>query len=159
MGEYAAEIPRTLQRQQAAVVQGLRRGAVLCKAEVVREINATRPHPPVDLGEMRRSYVITPLPTGARLENVAPHAAHQEFGTRPFSAPKSVLLAWAGRKVRGGGGGKGGRRAAQHALAMKAWLAIRRGGIKPKLFHTRASQRFDAIVQRAVLDALRRVTS
>ena len=131
-------------------VLAMRRAAVIAKARAVRAIGETTPHVPVDLGEMRRSYMVIPLPNGARLENVAPHAAIQEYGTKPFSAPTAPLLAWAKRRARGTKG-------TAKALARKAWSSIKRFGIKPKGFHARASQDFAGITAKAMAHEMKKV--
>ena len=89
-----------------AAVKAMREAAYVGKARPVQSIdevpqfNSDVKTPPVDLGQMRSSYKVDRVADGAILENVAPHAAHQEFGTRPFIAPMGVLQAWAERKVR-----------------------------------------------------------
>lgn len=91
-----------------AAVKAMREAAYVGKARAVQSIdevpqfNSDVKTPPVDLGQMRSSYKVDRVADGAILENVAPHAAHQEFGTRPFIAPMGVLQAWAERKVRRG---------------------------------------------------------
>ena len=101
--EDAADVLEAIDHEIAKhAVLAMRSAAVTAKARAVRAIGETKPHVPVDLSEMIRSYMVIPLPNGARLENVAPHAAIQEYGTKPFAAPFDPLLAWAKRKSRGG---------------------------------------------------------
>lgn len=128
LGGYAREV-RALGaalagQAHAALFAAAHRG----KRQAIEEIDATTPYPPTDLGQMRRSYEVNPDPRHVRamavnraagasarlpgavghivadpvveLENVAPHAAHQEYGTRPGHIfPEKVGLPWAQRKT------------------------------------------------------------
>lgn len=73
----------------------------------VEEIGKTKPFKPVDTHELRRSYKVRLVNRGRKwmaiLENVAPHAPHMEFGTRPHWVPIEPLIRWAERKLRGKG--------------------------------------------------------
>ena len=101
--EDAADVLEAIDHEIAkAAIKATARAAQNARTRAVRAIGETRPHVPVDLGDMLRSYMIIPLKNGTRLENVAPHAAIQEYGTKPFAAPFEPLLAWAKRKSRGG---------------------------------------------------------
>lgn len=107
MASIGPELERTDRRIQQALIKGLRHAAVLGRNAVIREIVATRPHPPIDLGEMVRvsSWPITPLlgPGGVIgwvLESTTVQASVMEFGTRPFWPPLEPLEAWAARKLR-----------------------------------------------------------
>ncbi len=82
---------KTAQRATFAAAQ-------LARNEVIKQMT-DRPHPVVNTGELRRRYTVTALPDGARLENTAPYAAAQEYGTRPFWAPIEPLIDWARKKI------------------------------------------------------------
>ena len=138
------ELERVVRRHERAVVRGLRKAAHLCRTVAVQE-----PSVPVDTGQLKRSFVVTPIDGGAIVENIAPHAAHHEHGTRPFTPPLGALLAWGARKARGGGNGR--------AIGFGAWLAIQRRGIRALGFFAKASQKFPDIVQRQLERVMREV--
>lgn len=107
MAQMAAEYRRTEKRIQRAVLQSLRHAAVLSRNQVVQEISATTPYPPVDTGEMARisSWPITPIIRGGQLAGYALEAGTvqadiMELGTKPFWPPLDPLEAWAQRKMR-----------------------------------------------------------
>ena len=78
---------------------------------------------PVDQGELRRSVHVESTPSGgATVVYDAPYAAFQEAGTRPFTPPFDVILAWVMRQAPNMGLGdqlksyKAAGRAVQKAL-------------------------------------------
>ena len=140
------------------------RAAVRGKARAVEAIGEVAGSPlsrarfnPVDTGEMRRSYVVRRIAGGAVLENVAPHAAHQEHGTRPFTPPIRPLERWAERKLRGSMRAGRGRAKQARAMARAVRRAIQKRGIIPKSFHTAASQDFGRFTEEELLRELRKV--
>ena len=157
--EVRALFARLVEANRAAGVKALQRAARFCQAEAVRAIGEVRPYVPVDTGELRRSYVVTDLPDGAKLENTAPHAAFMEFGTRPHWAPLSALEAWAERKMRGKIKSRAKRVGsdAVKALARATQRAIAKRGLAARGFHAKASQKFPAIVEREIRAAVAKV--
>jgi hypothetical protein len=157
-----AELRRVQGRIERATVLGLRTAAKDARAEVVEQINNQDP-PLVDLGELKRSPQVTKVPNGAVLEVTAPHAAVQEFGTRPFTPPLEKILAWARRKVRGmkirGKGARATKERAARQLAGRVWVAIRRRGIREKRYYREAQESFDEFVDRRIRERLARVKS
>lgn len=155
-----------------AAVKAMREAAYVGKARAVQSIdevpqfNSDVKTPPVDLGQMRSSYKVDRVADGAILENVAPHAAHQEFGTRPFTPNPATLRAWAKRKARRSKGAipKGfiGPRRSQEAEAeaifRRAFNSIRRRGIIAKGYHAHASGFFGGYVEVALQNQLKAVT-
>ena len=84
----------------AATQRAAMSAALMGMGQATREM-MQRPRPVYDQGGLGAGYRVTPIHDGARLENVAPHAAAQEYGTRPFWAPIQPLIDWARRKYRG----------------------------------------------------------
>ena len=155
-----AELERVGQRLGAAVQRGMYGAAERCRQRVVQAIDETKPHPPVDTGELKRSFKVVPVRGGAVLESGAPHAAHQEFGTRPFTPPFDPIYYWAQRKLRGARRArKKGRAREARQMARRVWRKIRREGITPKRFYARASRDFDRLTYVALQRELRRVTA
>lgn len=139
LAEMGPEYVRVQNRIVAATVKGLRVAAWDGRRETVLQINFHQPHPVVDLQQLKRSPKVSNLPNGALLEVTAPHAAPQEFGTRPFTPPLSALIAWAVRKLRGKGKGRtkaeGGQKAKRHEKKKK------RGDAKATAAKAKTSQR------------------
>lgn len=94
----------TLKQLDAEAHKGLLEAAYRGAKQVVTEIRETKPFAPIDQGSLIRSFVVQKTPEGAKLESRAPHAAHQEHGTKPFTAPLAILIEWGVRKARGGAG-------------------------------------------------------
>lgn len=155
--EVARLISELAERSRAACVQALRRAAYLCQAEAVRQIGEVKPYAPIDLGELRRSYVVQATPDGAVLENIAPHAVFLEFGTRPHWAPLAPLEAWAERKLRGSIRSKAARQSPAHTFALAVQRKIARRGTHARGFHAAASQKFPGIVEAELRAALAKV--
>lgn len=134
--------------------------------EVIRQIDNTFPHPPVDTGKMRDGYEVRKTTRGSVLFNPLPQAAFMEFGTRPHWVRIDVLRAWATRKLRGmwqpGGGKQGPRKrvpkatrdAAIERLARAAQRAIAKRGIRARGFHARAAKAFPKYVREELKKAL-----
>ena len=109
MPEFYADLDAWARRQEQRArlaeknaVRAARRAAQRSRAEVVLSIQGKRGVPAVvDTGAMARSVRVTPFDKGAVLEVTAPYAIYQEAGTKPYTPPWSVLLAWATRKTRG----------------------------------------------------------
>ncbi len=107
--QMATVMKRVTKSIGGATVKGLRTAAHVAKARAVQSIrevpsfNSDVQFAPIDFGAaggMLGSYTVENVSDGAVLENQAPHAAIQEFGTRPFTPPMAPLKAWAERKVR-----------------------------------------------------------
>ncbi|MFH1568528.1 MAG: hypothetical protein ABIL09_11080 [Gemmatimonadota bacterium] len=185
MDTIGAELEAVMFRLGEGAERAMYRAALLAKRRAVQAIGEVVPFQPVDTGEMRRSYTVDRVPGGAVLENTAPHAAIQEYGTRPFTPPMEPLVQWAIRKSRRAPQKKkkrGQRRArgkaagqpkhegaanskrkanqleAAKALARRAWVSIRARGVRPKGFHAAASKDFGKITHEALLHELRKVT-
>lgn len=152
-----AELERVAARLSKATLRGCRRAAVEARTAAVKFMATIEPYPPIDTGELRRSYTVTPLNYGARLENVAPHAANVEWGTKPHFVPLPTLVAWAGRKLRGSGKRGKKRAAAAHAWAKGTQKKIEREGTEGRLYHTQVSVIFPDIKHEALLRELRKV--
>lgn len=108
MATIGPELRRTQRRIQKAVVDGCRHAAVLSRNDVILSIVTTKPHAPVDTGELARvsSWPITPIVEGGKtvgysLESTLIQASVMEYGTRPFWPPLDPLIQWAKRKMRG----------------------------------------------------------
>lgn len=139
----------------AAAVKAMREAAYIGEARAVKSIdevpqfNSEVKTPPVDLGQMRSSYAVDVVRDGAVLENRAPHAAHQEFGTRPFTPPRAPLMEWAKRKTRGG---------MMHGPVMPPALGPKgqpkQGPAKPRMFGPRTPQMFGPRVAMTDADVL-----
>ena len=176
------ELRRVAKRLGKATVGAMWTAAQLGRTRAVVAIGEVmiegKPRPPVDTGQLRRSYMVTRITGGAVLENVAPHAAVMEFGARPFTPPLAPLISWAERKLRGSLKGKprpkrdkkpgkvgspkskrlGKRRAMVMALALGTRKAIRRRGLHARGFHAAAMQFAAGDTEKALLKALRKVT-
>lgn len=100
MDGLIAKLDAQARLDEQALQRACMAAALLGMGQAQREI-VNRPRPVKDQGQLAASYHVTPLANGARLENFAPHAAHQEYGTRPFWAPIGPLVDWARRKLRG----------------------------------------------------------
>lgn len=148
-GKYFADL---VARSRAAAVQALRRAAVDLQAEAVRQVGLVAPYPPVDTGAMRRSFLVSPTPDGAVVENTAPQAVWMEYGTRPHWAPIAPLLAWATRKARGG------NIRSVYALAKGAQKSIAARGTAPRHFWQATLALAPAIIDTRVREALARVS-
>lgn len=146
---YGDELVAFMGRFTKAAHRGMHRAAQAGRTHVVKVIAEVKPFAPIDRGTMRRSYMITRIVSGYRLENVAPHAARQEYGTAPHTPVKSDLRAWARRKE--------GNSSESAKLFARAFRAIKKRGIKPKRFHTVASQKFGHFLVDAMTTELRRV--
>lgn len=145
--DFAVDIERLTDRAFRASRAALFTAAVNAKA-------IARQAAPEDQGKLKRGFVVSLTPTGARLENVEPHATPQEHGTRPFTPPRGPLLAWARRKVaRGRGRGRGSREQQAQRLAAGAIRSIQRRGIIPKRFFAKAASRFGALTDAEMLKA------
>lgn len=156
IGQLGPELLALSREMKTKADRALRRAAHRAVAEVVKEIDGSEPYAPVDTGELRRSNVVMKLAPGEYVvENVAPHAAHQEHGTRPFVPPAGPLRAWARRKARAGRGAS--RRKSAEQLFRRARYAIATRGIRAKAFWARASQRFPDIVEQELVRRLREV--
>jgi len=137
-----------------AAIKAIQRAAYLCQAEAVKAIGEVRPFQPVDTGVLKRSFIVATNPTGAVLENVAPHAVFMEFGTRPHWAPLSALEAWAERKLRGRIASKAGRANPARQLARAVQRKIAKVGTAPRSFYAAASLKFPGIVEEQIRFAL-----
>lgn len=169
MDELAREVPAGAQR-------AMMRAAHKARNEVIAQIDASQPRPPVDTGQMRRSWIVRPNrdwlgANGAVLENTVEHTVFMEEGIRPTLVPIAPLLEWAVRKTRGKAGAstvmpiakgkrrrKGGAKAQRardaRALAYGAQRSIARRGIKGRFFFKRASAKFVGFVEEAVREEL-----
>lgn len=165
LDKLAREVPAGAQR-------ALMKAAHRARNEVVAQIDASQPRPPVDTGQMRRSWIVRPNrdwlgANGAILENTVEHTVFMEEGIRPTMVPIAPLMEWAIRKTRGKAGAstimpiakngrrrKGGKRAQRvrdaRALAFGAQRSIARRGIKGRFFFKRASAKFMGFVEEAV---------
>ena len=105
IGPRLRSIESKIQKQLMA---GLHEAAQLGRNEVIKEIQATKPHPPIDTSIMAaaHSWPVTALFRGGKqygwlLTSNVLYADIQELGTKPFWAPLPPLVAWASRKLRG----------------------------------------------------------
>jgi len=149
-GATGEALRRLLERSRQAAVTALRAAAVDLQRQAVLEVDASSPYPPVDTGVLKRSFTNRPTPDGAIVENVSPQAVFMEFGTRPHWAPLPPLLAWAGRKARGG------NVKSVYALAKGAQKKIAREGTTPRKFWERALLKVPVFVDQRVREALAR---
>ena len=134
-------------KSEAAAVKALQRAAVLFMGEAVRQIGEVKPYQPVDTGELRRGYRVTHQADGATVDNIAPHAAFMEFGTRPHWAPLAALEAWAERKLRGKIKNKAKRAEPAKVFARAVQRKIARHGTAARGFHAKASEHLPQIVE------------
>lgn len=125
---------------EAAVVRGLRSGALRLQGMVVEEIDAAQPYPAVDRGELRGSVEYAPEADGAVVYVDAPHAPHLEYGTRPFWPPLAPLKAWVLRK------GFAEDEAEATGIAMAVQRKIAEEGIAPRGYMAKAFQRVLPVV-------------
>jgi hypothetical protein len=137
----------------AAAIKGLQRAAYDLHARAVREVEASKPRPPVDIGQLKRSFRVQPTPDGAVVDNTSPQAVWMEYGTRPHWAPLSPLLAWAQRKARGG------NIRSAYALAKGTQLAIAKRGTAPRHFWQRSLKALPDIVRKRLEEALGRASA
>lgn len=153
----------------AAVLKGLRLAAYDLHGEAVRQVDLAVPRPPVNFGQLKGGFRVDLRPDGATVENIAPHAAHMEWGTRPHWAPISALRKWARQKLRGRGtvakGFKGPVRKmlTQHredeieSLAKRAQRSIAKRGTAPRHFWAKAVAKASGFVEDRVVQCLREV--
>lgn len=99
-GFASFHIMSTTLRTADAINRGVKRAAYESRRVAIKQINDTRPYPPVSTGEMRKSYMISELPWGWMLSNMANHAGKVEFGSKPHTPPFKDILAWAERVIR-----------------------------------------------------------
>lgn len=125
---------------EAAVVRGLRSGALRLQGMVVEEIDAAQPYPAVDRGELRGSVEYSREADGALVYVDAPHAPHLEYGTRPFWPPQEPLMRWVLRK----GFAEDETEAAGIAYAIRK--KISEEGIAPRGYMAKAFQRVLPVV-------------
>lgn len=172
----ASDLRRLPERARKAMVRGLFSAALRTKAEVVIQIDTTKPFPPIDRGTMRRSVDVDRHPDGALLSVGVPYAAVMEHGTRPFFPPLQPLEDWVERKglagkrprVRmrksekeGGGLGKAeflerkATAAAQYqseikSIAYAIALKISREGIAPRHFFAKAMEKVPVFLRQEI---------
>lgn len=146
-----------VERSRVLAIHALQRAAYAFMAEAVRQIGEVKPYQPVDTGELRRGYRVTLQPDGASVENIAPHAAFMEFGTRPHWAPLAALEAWAERKLRGQIRNRAARQSPARTFARAVQRKIAKHGTAARGFHAAASQKLPEIVERELRAALAKV--
>jgi hypothetical protein len=129
------DMPKEL---EGAVVRGLRSAALRGVGFVTEEIDASKPYPPVNFGQLRQSTKWAPLPKGAQVFNDAPHFPFMEYGTRPHFPPVAPLIVWATRKF-------GVDEAEAEAIAWAVAKKIAKEGIEPRGFFARGIARMQAI--------------
>lgn len=91
-------------RTRAAIDRGIFKAVQAGKNLAIQTIQNTKPHPPIDTGELVRSYVVRKTLLGWVLRNEAPHAGFIEHGTKAHTPPFAPIFRWAKRKTRGTGG-------------------------------------------------------
>lgn len=151
-----------MEAQAGAVERAMYRAAQMGKAEVIRQIDAVEPFPPVNTGQMKGGYDVVRIPGGATLENPLPQAVYMEFGTRPHFPPIAAMRAWAAMKLRGSGSlpsgfqgpkrrfGRGEKADMVERLARGAQAKIGREGTAPRRFHAKAAEKFPEFVAAAL---------
>lgn len=169
LDDLPAELRRIDASIRAAVTKGLRQAGYDLAAEAVRQVDAVEPRPPVNFGQLRSGFRMVRKPDGAHVENITPHAAHMEFGTRPHHTPISALRKWARQKLRGRGQVATGyqgpvrRMLHQHAedeiesLAKRAQRSIAKRGTAARGFWRRALAKLPHFVKTNVEACLREV--
>lgn len=99
------DLPKALRRFKGRFLDGgvaaMRRAAMESRGIVVRAVDATKPHAPVNTGEYKQRWAVAAVRDGANLYNDAPHAAVIETGAKPYTPPFDPLLQWARQKLRG----------------------------------------------------------
>lgn len=176
-----AEMRAVGQQLGRAAVKALRAAAVDIQREAILQVQAVKPFVPVNNGEMLRGFErgVRYTPDGAIVENTVPHAAHMEYGTRPFTPPIKPLRLWAARKLKiplsvavdmNRGflvkGQQGPRRQfkrsdetrAIDALAFGARRSIQRVGIRGRGFWRATMAKAPEIIDRRLTEATKAVT-
>lgn len=125
---------------EAAVIRGLRSGALRLQGMVVEEIDAASPYPAVDRGELRGSVEYATESDGAVVYVDAPHAAHLEYGTRPFWPPLAPIKRWVLRK------GFAEDEEEAEGIARAVQRKIAEEGIEPRGYMAKAFQRVVPVV-------------
>lgn len=88
---YGARLKLDDQDRRARVVRALYKAALIGETIVAQKT-------PVDRGQARNAWAVTPTATGAELYNDAPHAGILELGSRPHRPPLRPILEWVVRK-------------------------------------------------------------
>lgn len=148
---FAAIIEALPDKLTEATINGARMAAARLVVLVEHEIRNASPFPLVDRGRLVQQTQLTLTPNGAIVRNDAPHAAPLEYGARPFTPPRQVLLEWAKRK------GFENPEAASWAI----WQKFRKEGMPPRRFFAKALAKWRAgdELPKAVKKALKQLPS
>jgi hypothetical protein len=148
LGKFSAIIQALPDQLNQAAINGARKAAARLVVLVEYQIRNAQPFPLVDRGSLVQQTNLVLTPTGANVRNDAPHAAPQEYGSRPFSAPLQPLLEWAERKGF----------ADPKAVAWAVRTKFLREGMKPKRFFAKALAQWKAekALPRAIEESLAR---
>lgn len=128
-------------------INGVRKAGARLVVLVEHQIRNNSPYPLVDRGRLVADTNLTLTPDGCIVRNNAPHAAPQEYGARPWSAPIQPLIEWATRKGF----------TDPKAVAWAVRQTFLKKGMKPKRFFAKALAQWKASgdLPKAVKDALR----
>lgn len=151
LGKFSAIVQALPDKLNQAAINGARKAAARLVVLVEYQIRNAQPFPLVDRGSLVQQTNLTLTPTGAIVRNDAPHAAPQEYGSRPFSAPLQPLLEWAKRKGF----------ADPAAVAWAVRTKFLKEGMKPKRFFAKALAQWKAegTLPREVRASLQRLPS
>lgn len=146
IAKFAAILSAMPDDLSKAAINGVRKAGARLVVLVEHQIRNNTPFPLVDRGRLVQDTKIILTPTGCIVRNDAPHAAPQEYGSRPFSAPIQPLKEWAERK--------GMLNPTAVAWAVRATFLKK--GMKPKRFFAKALATWKASgeLPKAVKEAL-----
>lgn len=121
-------------RTREAIDRGLFKAVQASKVIAIQAIRNTKPHAPIDTGELVSSYVVKRRMGGWLLVNEAPHAGFMEHGTKPHTPPFGPIFRWAKRKSRG----------TARQSQSKQRLRTRRQGVSKRATLSKPGQQFSA---------------
>jgi hypothetical protein len=146
LGKFAAVVRAMPDELHQAGINGARKAGAALVVLVTQAIRGNEPYPLVDRGRLVQDTNLVLTPDGCIVRNDAPHAAPQEYGARPFTAPRQVLLEWAKRKGFDD----------PEAVSWAVWQKFRKEGMKPKRFFARALAQWKGkdTLKKSVIEAL-----
>jgi hypothetical protein len=138
LSQFHQKVLALVPELREATVRGLQASALRLVAFTVEEIDAAKPFPATDRGELRASVEHEFVEDGATVAVSAPHAPMIEYGTRPHWPPFEPILEWVRRK------GLGGDKPEAVAGAIRKKIATE--GIAPRFFFKKAWERVLPVV-------------